>query len=174
MRRFALVVLLLATSAAADGTTPWANLAGLKAVSPNVHVTLNLQGAEVLQVEAQHVQRLVRSKLETAKLLGSTNDDLPEVEVIVTGKSTGGGGAEYAVEVLLTAKVVSPLAPDRNIQVIIWRAVGVDRATMSYDPKLKKLVAPPGSPKDSVNSTVEEVIESLINGARKANAAPAT
>jgi len=153
----------------ADELTPWTNLAGLKRFSPPVHVSLNLRGAEELGLNATDIQSVVVKELTNAGLLGSKSTDLPLLQVVITGEGTGGGGASYTVEALITSYIPSPFTAARTIQAIIWRGTRSEHQAMTYDPKLKKIINPPGTPKERIHTTVLNVIRELIGDLRKAN-----
>ncbi len=160
MRRLAILLFLtLATYAVADDLTPWTNLVGLKRFSPSVHVSLALGGAEELKISATDVQAVVTKELTTTGLVGPQSTDLPQVQVLVSGEGTGGGGASYTVEMFVATYVPSPFGAKRTIQAIVWRGAASDHQMMSYDPKHKKIVNPPGSPKDRIQATVRELVE---------------
>lgn len=170
MRKLAFLLFVTgAVVTSADELTPWRNLAGLKRFSPSVHVTLALRGAEELGVNASEIQALVFRELTKEGLVGLKSTDLPQVQILISGEGTGGGGASYSVETLVTTYVPSPFGAKRTIQAIVWRGTVSDHQAMTYDPKLKKILNPPGSPKDRIHATVQEVVRSLIRDIAKAN-----
>jgi hypothetical protein len=170
MRNVALLIFVTTSVLArADELTPWTNLAGLKRFSPSVHVMLTLRGAEELGVNAKEVQALVLTELAKEGLVGPKSTDLPQVQVLISGEGTGGGGASYTVETLVTAYVPSPFGANRTIQAVVWPGIESEQQAMTYDPKRKKIIKPPGAPKHRIRATVLEVVRSLIGDVAKAN-----
>lgn len=95
---------------------------------------------------------------------------LPRLSVSLTGFSTGGGGADYTVEILLLAHLPSPYAQERSLEAIIWKGVSSGRDLMRYNPVSKKLVEPGGPISDRVYASVREVAARLAKDFKTASA----
>ena len=165
-----LMVLFAASVAGAEtDRSDWTNLIGLTAVSETVSISLNLEGAEDFDLNADRLQVLVRERLKREGLLSSSREQLPKLNFSILGHSGGGGGAEYRVEMTLTAQVQSPFIKERTIHATIWQGMESDRQLMYYDPIKKKILEPPGPIRSRVETTLLQLLESFIADLRKAN-----
>ena len=165
----AVAVLAGVATAFADVTTPASNLAGVKQAQERIDVSLNLKGADEFAIEANEVIKIVRSALSSSGISTAKGDHkTPSVHVAITGESTGGGGAEFTVELVIRARVPSPFAKDRSIEAIIWRESAAKRHIAYYDPVLHSIVEPSGTIKDRVYDAVRKVAAQLATDAKVA------
>jgi hypothetical protein len=132
----------------ADEPTPAANLVGIKEINQRVTVSLQVKGADEFRVDPERVdpekvKRIVLDALSGAGISAKKTDTaLPMLSVSLSGESTGGGGASYAVELFLRAHLPSPFAKERSIEAIIWKGSSSGREMMRFDPAAKKLGSP--------------------------------
>jgi hypothetical protein len=164
-----LVISLALASATTFAEADWTHLIGLPGISERVSITVKLEGAEEFGLKPERLQSLIRDRLRKDGILGGSAKDLPTLNVSVAGRSTGGGGADYRVEITLSARVQSPFAKERSIAAIIWRADSSDSQAMSYDPASKKVLNPPGPLNARVEATLLQVMDTFAADVRKAN-----
>jgi len=165
------VALALAASVAlADELTPSSNLAGITKVHEKISVTLNLKGAEEFRVDPDRIRSTVRKALNSAGVAtDGSGIGTPMVSASVVGQTTGGGGARYAVELIVKATVPSPFTKNRSVEVIFWRAIASSEETMRYDPAAKDLLKPGGPIDERVYASMQEVASRLAGDFKKAN-----
>lgn len=180
MRQYAIVLsvmfLTYATLAVtsvvhADEPTPAANLVGIKEINQRVSVSLQVKGADEFRVDPEKVKRIILDALSGAGISAKKTDTLlPMLSVSLSGESTGGGGASYAVELFLRVHLPSPFAKERSIEAIIWKGSSSGREMMRFDPAAKKLVEPGGPINERVYASVGEVAARLAKDFKTANA----
>ena len=154
-----------------DVLTPAANLAGVKQMHERIEVSLDLKGAEEFSIDASEVSKIVRTALGSAgvALVGPGDYKVPSVHVRIAGESTGLGGANFSVEVVVSSTIPSPFAKDRSVNVIVWRAAGTASQIVRFDPAAKDLVKPSGTIRDRVYETVRTLAGRLGSEAKAAS-----
>jgi len=161
------IAAVFAVSAYAQSPTPASNLAGIKQLRERVDVSLSLKGADEFGVEAGEVAKIVRTTLLASGLTFAKGDfKMPGIQISVQGESTGGGGAQFAVELVVTALLPSPFVKERSIQAIIWRGTASGHHLQRYDPATKELIKPTGLIRDRVYESVKEVASRLASDAK--------
>jgi hypothetical protein len=148
----------------ADELTPASNLAGIKIVQEKIDVSLNLKGANEFGVDANETVRIIRAALASSGITMIKGDyNTPIVHVSIDGESSGGGGAQFTVEVVVRTLLPSPFLKERTIEAIIWRGTAAGHQLLRFDPAAKELVKPTRSINESVYDTVREVAAHLAS-----------
>jgi hypothetical protein len=118
------------------------------------------------------ITTLVRDALALAAVSANgSGSGTPIVGVSVTGRSTGGGGASYTVEVFVKATVPSPFAKNRSAEAVFWRGVASSDEGMRFDPASKGFIKPTGPINERVYASVREVAGRLASDLRRGNQA---
>lgn len=151
----------------ADIITPASNLAGVKQIQERIDVSLNLERADEFGIESSEIIKIVHSALSSSSIsITKGSYETPSIHVAISGESSGGGGAQFSVEIVVRTIVTSPFAKGRSIDVIIWRNSAIGNHLMRYDPILKSVVKPSGAIKDRVYDSVREVATRLATEAK--------
>jgi hypothetical protein len=120
-------------STIAQDFTPPGNLSEISSVHEKISVALNLKGADEFRLDPQKITAILRDALNAVGV-GTNGSGIgtPMVNVGISGESTGGGGARYAVEVFVRATASSPFAKNRNVEAIFWRGVASGEEVERY------------------------------------------
>lgn len=164
------ILLALSTAGSPPEASEWINLVGLTAVLDKIPIQIDLQGAEDFDLKVDRLRNLVVERLKKEGLLPGSGTQLPTLSVSIVGRSGGNGGADYSIELTLTARVQSPFTKERTIVATIWQASQSDHQLMSYDPTKQKLMKPPGPLNRRVEITLGQLLERFVADVRKANA----
>jgi hypothetical protein len=162
---------VLSPKCAQSKITPWTNLAGVRGIQPTISVSLDVEGAQDLDLQSNQIKTVATEQFTKSGLLSKPGTAAPQLYIVVSGRGTGGGGADYSIELLLTAHLASPFTSNHGIEVIIWRSSMRDSQNTRYDPVSKKLVNVPGTPKDRMIGSLKEILAKLIADIGKANPA---
>lgn len=144
------------------------NLSGITTLSPKVTVHLDIQEAEEFKISADRIKDLVVTHLEREEFLGKS-DVPPAVKVFVKGRSMGGGGGEWSIDIALIAPAILDCSKNQRIQVIVWQGSKSDHQVISYDPQTKKFAHPMETLTDRVYVTLRQVLDTLVDDLRIAN-----
>jgi hypothetical protein len=160
-------MLIPANQVLADTIMPISNLAGVKQIQERIDVSLNLKNADEFGIESSEIIKIIHSVLSPSSIsILKGNYETPSIYVDISGESSGGGGAQFSVEICVRAFVMSPFAKGRSIDVIIWQNSALGNHLMRYDPVLKSTVKPSGAIKDRVYDSVREVATRLVADAK--------
>jgi hypothetical protein len=144
-------------------------LVGISEIHDRIAVNVTLKGAEEFRIDAEEVKKIFLGMLKTSDIATTASSSrLPILKTSITGETTGGGGAKFAVEVNIVLSIPSPFAENRSIDVILWRGSRSREEIMRYDPIAKDFVKPTVPIRDRVYEVVRELASQLAADFKKA------